>query len=474
MRHRRQIVPGWKLSNHGVAALLLFFFLAPLTSIFGASQESDKQNSAVVSAAQQVIQDLVAGHFDKVEGQYDARLAAALPPGKLAAAWPSLIEQEGAFQSITETHPSKVQGLDVVRMECKFQNGIVDATVAFDSDGKIEGLRFRPHPEAAQPWKPPAYAKENSFTELPLTLENGKYELPGKLTIPKGDGPFPAVVLVHGSGPHDEDETVGSNKPFADLAWGLASRGVAVYRYTKRTQQYGLQSADDPVKLTVEDEVISDARAAGAFLAKQPHIAPQQVYLAGHSLGAYLAPRIAAGDAQIAGIAMLGANARPLEQVVVEQIHYLASLNGTPTEEEQKRITAVEDGVKQIESPDLKPGDTVPFLGATTYGAYWLDLRGYDPVKTAAKLKIPILILQGGRDYQVTTSNFEAWGAALGKRNNVTMKIYPDLNHLFMPGTGRSTPAEYEQAGHVSEQVIDTIATWVLPSERPGTLKPAP
>ncbi|MFZ0581817.1 MAG: alpha/beta fold hydrolase [Candidatus Acidiferrales bacterium] len=458
----------------GVLPFILFVCAVASVAAFGAVQESGKQNSAAVTAAQQVIQELAAGQFDKVEAQYDARMAAALPPGKLAATWPSLIEQVGAFQSITNAHASKVQGLDVVRLECKFQNASLEATVAFDSNGKIAGLGFRPHQEEVAAWTPPAYAKESTFTELPLTLENGKFELPGKLTIPKGNGPFPAVVLVQGSGPHDEDETVGPNKPFADMAWGLASRGIAVYRYTKRTQQYGLQSSDDPAKLTVEDEVISDARAAVALVAKQPHIDPKQVLLIGHSLGAYLAPRIATDDAQIAGIAMLGANTRPLEQVVLEQIHYLASLNGTPTEDEQKRITAVEDAVKQIESQDLKPGDVVPFLGATTYGAYWLDLRGYDPVKTARKLKIPILILQGGRDYQVTPSNYEAWAAAIGRRSNVTMKIYPDLNHLFMAGSGHSTPAEYEQAGHVSEAVIDTIATWVLPSEKPGTLKQTP
>lgn len=458
----------------GVVASILLVCLAASAFARAGAQEAGAQNSAVVSAAQQVIQELVAGQFDKVEAQYDAQMAAALPPGKLAATWPSLIEQVGAFQSITNTHTSKVQGLNVVRLVCKFQIASLDATVAFDGNGKIAGLGFRPHQEEVAAWMPPAYAKESTFTVLALTLENGKFELPGKLTIPKGNGPFPAVVLVQGSGPHDEDETVGPNKPFADLAWGLASRGIAVYRYTKRTQQYGLQSSDDPAKLTVEDEVISDARAAVALVTKQPHIDPKQVFLLGHSLGAYLAPRIATDDEQIAGIAMLAANARPLGQVVLEQIHYLASLNGTPTEAEQKRITAVEDAVKQIDSPDLKPGDVVPFLGATTYGAYWLDLRGYDAVKTARKLKIPILILQGGRDYQVTPSNFDAWGEALGRRSNVTMKIYPDLNHLFMAGTAHSTPAEYEQAGHVSEAVIDTIAIWVLPSEKPGTLKQTP
>ena len=431
----------------GVLPFILFVCAVASVAAFGAVQESGKQNSAAVTAAQQVIQELAAGQFDKVEAQYDARMAAALPPGKLAATWPSLIEQVGAFQSITNAHASKVQGLDVVRLECKFQNASLEATVAFDSNGKIAGLGFRPHQEEVAAWTPPAYAKESTFTELPLTLENGKFELPGKLTIPKGNGPFPAVVLVQGSGPHDEDETVGPNKPFADLAWGLASRGIAVYRYTKRTQQYGLQSSDDPAKLTVEDEVISDARAAVALVAKQPHIDPKQVFLIGHSLGAYLAPRIATDDAQIAGIAMLGANTRPLEQVVLEQIHYLASLNGTPTEDEQKRITAVEDAVKQIESQDLKPGDVVPFLGATTYGAYWLDLRGYDPVKTARKLKIPILILQGGRDYQVTPSNYEAWAAAIGRRSNVTMKIYPGFESPFHGGQRALHPGGVRTGG---------------------------
>ncbi len=468
-----------KMMKSGVFAVVSLLVIVSVESGAGYGRLLEQQTpssaaSATSAAAQKIIQQLVAAQFEKVEAQFDSRMAAALPPGKLAAGWPSLILQAGAFQSITDTQLSKVQGMDVVRMECKFQNAILDATVAFDPDGKIAGLGFRPHQVAVAPWTAPAYAKQNLFAEQPLALVNGKFELPAKLTMPKGGGPFPAVVLVHGSGPHDEDETVGPNKPFEDIAWGLASHGVAVFRYTKRTLQYGSQSADDPTKMTVEDEVISDARAAVSLIAKQPRIDPQQVFLVGHSLGAYLAPRIATGDSQIAGIAMLGANTRPIEQVVLDQIHYLASANGKPSEDEQKRIAAVEEGVKQIESPDLKPDDTVPFIGATTFGAYWLDLRQYDPLKTAEKLKIPILIMQGGRDYQVTPANFEAWSAPLAKRNNVTLRIFPDLNHLFMTGEGRSTPSEYEKPGHVSEDVIDAIVVWVLPSEKPGTLKKTP
>ena len=231
-----------------------------------------------------------------------------------------------------------------------------------------------------------------------------------------------------------------------------------------------MQSSDDPVRMTVEDETISDARAAVALVAKQPKVDPKQVFLVGHSLGAYLAPRIATGDTEIAGIVMLAANARPLEKVVLEQIHYLAAMSGTPTAAEQKRIDAVEDAAKEIESPNLKPEDKIEFLGATTYGAYWLDLRAYDPLKTAAKLKIPILILQGGRDYQVTPSNFQAWSDALSNNRNVTLRIYPDLDHLFIRGTGPSKPSDYARLGHVSEEVVESIATFILPSEKPGSL----
>jgi dienelactone hydrolase len=428
------------------------------------------QESPSAVAAKLVIQELVAGQFEKVEAIYDARMKEALPPGKLADGWRDLNKQAGAFQAISSTETSQVQGLQVVKMQCKFENSLLDATVVFNPDGKLGGLSFRPHQTPPAPWTPPAYAKQDSFSEQPLTLVNGKFELPGTLTVPVGTGPFPAVVLVQGSGPQDQDETIGPNKPFKDLAWGLASRGIVVFRYTKRTQKYTVQSSDDPVHMTVEDETISDARAAVALVAKQPKVDLKQVFLLGHSLGAYLAPRIATGDTEIAGIVMLAANSRPLEKIVMEQIHNLAAMSGTPTEAEQKRIDAAEAGAKQIEGPNLKPEDKIEFLGATTYGAYWLDLRAYDPLKTAAKLKVPILIVQGGRDYQVTPSNFQAWSDALANNRNVTLRTYPDLDHLFIHGTGASKPSDYARLDHVSGEVVASIATWILPSEKPGSL----
>ena len=294
-----------------------------------------------------------------------------------------------------------------------------------------------------------------------MTVKFQRWELPGTLTTPLGDGPFSLVVLVHGSGPHDADETIGPNKTFKDLAWGLASRGVAVLRYTKRTAQYGAQSTDDPAALTVDDEIVNDARAAVELAKKQPKIDAKRVYVLGHSEGGYVAARIADGDAVIAGIILLAGSERPIEKMVVDQIRYLTSFPGVPPEQAQKQIAAAELAAKTIESPDLKKSDTVNLVGAKIPASYFLDLRGYDPAATIAKLKIRILILQGARDYQVTTEDFDAWKKALAGHTNANFKLYPNLNHLFESGQGKSVPTEYDKPGHMSAEAIGDIADWV-------------
>lgn len=451
------------------------------------SDQGSKSVPSSVPAAELVMQELSSGQFDKVEAQYDTKMAAANAPGKLAEAWAGLEKMLGSYESIVNVRAGKVQNFDVVLFICKFENSLVDAEVVYNSEGKIAGIRFGQHHEPRQEWKPPSYAQPSSFTEQPLDLVNGAFSLPGTLTVPNGAGPFPAVVLLQDSGPHDEDQTIGANKPLKDLAWGLASHGIAVYRYTKRTAKYGAKSNADPAKLTVNDEVVSDARAAVELLAKQNKVNRGQIYLVGFGLGGYLEPRIAEADPQIAGIAMLAANTRPLEKVLLGAVEYIAKQDAEqkaaeaadkptlapkpggdaapkatpePDAQDQKAVDRAEASVKQIESPNLKPGDTVQLLDGSMPASYWLDLRGYKPVQTAQELQIPILILQGESDYQVTpAADFSAWQNAFEHRRNVTLKLYPDLNHLFMSSTGPSM--DYSKPGHVDEQVVKDIAAWI-------------
>lgn len=451
--------------NRAPVLLLAALPFIPLTAhpqeAMHSTPNAPQSTSPLVATGREVVDELIAGEYAKVEARYNTQMAAALPPGKLQAAWEGLIGQVGDFQSITQTRLDEAGSQKIVTIVCKFEKAELDARVAFDSDGKLAGLFFRPHEAPLPPWVAPSYANPSSLTEIPLELVNGKYELPGILTIPEGDGPFPAIILVHGSGPHDLDETIGPNKPFKDLAWGLASRGIAVYRFTKRTAKYGTQISDDPASLTVDDEVIRDAQAAVALVAKQPKIDAKRVFLLGHSLGAYLAPRIANGDAQIAGLILLSAQSEPIEQLALAQTKYVAALSGIPTQQAQEQVKLAQDSVNQIESPELKQGDTVNFLGANSPASYWLDLRGYHPEKVAASLPIPMLILQGERDYQVPIADFNVWKAALSAKKNATLEAFPGLNHMFVAGTGPASPREYGKPGHVDEPVIAAISSWI-------------
>jgi dienelactone hydrolase len=291
--------------------------------------------------------------------------------------------------------------------------------------------------------------------EREVIVGSGEWALPGTLTLPaSGTGPFPAIVLVHGSGPHDRDETVGGTKVFRDLAGGLAARGVAVLRYEKRTKAHGARLKD--AEVTVKEEVVDDALAALALVRSQPEVDAKRVALLGHSLGGMLAPRIAAADPGLAGIAIVAGNARPLHVLALEQLDHLVS-TGSATKEQTAAMRAELEKVGALD-PAKPPAAGTRLVGAPA--AYWLDLAGYDPAATAHGLGVPVLVLAGGRDYQVGPKDFEVWKSALAALPNATFRLFPKLNHLLVEGDGPSTPAEYERSGHVAAEVVEAVAAW--------------
>jgi len=434
------------------AAALFILLAASATSAFGADDE-------LAASATALVDQMAAGDFEAAIEPFDATMRTALPADKLGQVWQGLTVQVGAFQGRGDTRQESVGPYRIVFVTCRFQKAPLDAKVVFDRAGKVTGLFFVPSVPPVR-YQPPDYVRADSFTETDITVGEGEWVLPGTLSVPGGHGPFPAVVLVHGSGPHDRDETVGPNKPFRDLAGGLASRGIAVLRYDKRTKVHGAKMADD-VDLTVREETVDDALAAVALLRETDGIAPARLFVLGHSLGGMLIPRIGARDPQLAGLIVMAGTSRPLEEVAADQVRYVQSL-GLPLSaresEELDKMMAELGRVKGLYAGEEVAADA-RILGACP--AYWLDLKGYSPPESAKDLKQPMLILQGGRDYQVTMKDFDGWRAALSGRDDVEFRLYPELNHLFAAGKGRSTPTEYEKPGHVAQAVIDDVAQWI-------------
>ena len=309
-------------------------------------------------------------------------------------------------------------------------------------------------------WEPPSYAAPERFAELEVTVGSGPLAVPGTLTLPHGNGPQPGVVLLSGGGPFDRDETSGVNKPLKDLAWGLASRGVAVARFDKVTfAQSG--TAIEP-GFTMADEYVPYAVAAVRLLQQQPAVDPERIFVLGHSMGGRAAPRVAAAEASVAGLVILAGDTEPMHHAAVRVAQHLALL--MPDLIPQAVVEAFTRQAGLVDSPDLSPATPAADLPFGWPASYWLDLRGDDPVATVVALDKPMLILQGGRDYQVTVENdLKGWQVGLAHRPDVVIRVYDADDHLFFPGSGPSTPAGYEPPQHVDPAVVADIAEWLAP-----------
>jgi dienelactone hydrolase len=301
-------------------------------------------------------------------------------------------------------------------------------------------------------------------TERAITVP-GPVPLPGTLTVPAGPGPFPALIIVHGSGGGDRDLTLGTKpplseiKPYRDLAWGLAQRGILVLRYDKRTRVQPMWFANRA--FTVREETVEDAVSALALLRQQPEVAAGRTFMIGHSLGGMLAPRIAREDGKLAGVILLaGATRAQVVEQVERQLAYIQSVSGADSGTVKAQRAQLAPLLERIKS--LTPADsanTQIVLGAPA--SYYLDLAHYDPALAMREVTLPLLVLQGMRDYQVTPDQLDDWLKTLGDRSDLTVKRYEKLNHLFLAGEGPPSPADYSRPGHVELQVISDIADWI-------------
>lgn len=416
-----------------------------------------------------IVRKLAAGEFTQVVARFDPYMTRALPADQLAAQWKELLQHAGAFVNVGKTAVTQQPGgYHSVAMTVAFERAAQnDALVVFDKSGHIAGLYFGPQPQDdLKDWQPPSYADVSSFHEIPLTVEDGAWHLPGILTLPNSKGPFPAVVLVPGSPPVDADETVGPNKVFKDLAWGLASRGIASLRYTKRTHQFGAGLGGGQISsFSLGEELGDDARAAFSLVFRRKEIDQSRIFLLGHSLGGIAVGQIASSDSRVAGIAVMGTPGGDLLLALIQRSEREAAAGG----EQGQQAAAAGATLKKVRDRVFVSGDVVDLFGQRNPASFWDSFRDYQPGSAAAQLKIPVLVAVAKHDAQVPPDDFAQWQGALAGRAHATVKLYPSLFHLFMPsvatGAGDS-PEDWGRPSHVDATFVNDVATWVLSARK--------
>jgi uncharacterized protein len=307
---------------------------------------------------------------------------------------------------------------------------------------------------------PKAEPKELSaatFVESNVEFPSGALKFPATLCLPaQRSAKVPFAVLVHGSGPNDRDETIGPNKPFRDLAHGLAAAGIGTLRYDKRT--FAFKGQLNLKTLTVDEETIDDAVAALRFVRALAEADAGHVYVLGHSQGATFAPVIA-DRAQAQGAILMAAAERPLDQVIPEQIAFQLKLAGRSQDEIDAAVRELKDAFARVRSGAAKDDEAVYYAPAH----YWRDFLSRDPQAALKNTRVPVLILQGGKDIQVLKVDYDLALQAVATKPAEMREahFFPNLNHLFIPVEGQPTGAEYGIAGHIPQEVMDTIAAWI-------------
>ncbi len=440
--------------------LIVLLSLALLLSCCGASAEQAPRKLESPADADEFVAAFFGEHPEEMDGawalsaQMEAALVAYGGISGLAAQFAPL----GVPLKVDPAYEGEIQGFRAFFVPCVFSATSADLVLVVQ-DGAIAGLSTGAYSDG----KEETPAESDLFDSISLALPVPSLgELPGILTVPKGEGPFPVVVLIHGSGTSDKDETIGSLKPFRDIAEGLAAQGVAVYRFDKRSYTFGLRLASDK-QFTLENESIEDAVNAVQLLAGQERIDPDRIFVLGHSLGGNAIPQIArelaSAPVSACGYIMLAASPRPLDVLIREQYNYLLSLLPEVTAEQQAEADAVFADLDKLEDLDsLSEDDTV----MNVYSPYWKWLAAYDIMQAAEEIAKPVLLLQGEEDYQVTMVDFGIWQDAFAQKENWTLKSYPGLTHPFVPGLKTEASAVYSGEGKVDEQVILDIASFVL------------
>lgn len=384
---------------------------------------------------------LVDKNIEKAHSYFDSSVGGQIPVEQLKAITEQLQGQIGGLKNIMEVNNEG----NLYYYYSEFEKTKLDVQLTFGENNKLLGFFLVPHKTFEKPDE-----------KTTLKIKSDGIELNGTLWVPPSNDKKKLVIFVHGSGAHDRDETVGENKPFKDIAEYLLNNGIATYRYDKRS--YSNPETFNE-KSTVEEETINDAVNAANYFKNNAEYKGYQIIILGHSQGAYMMPEIAK-KAQVSKYVFMAGNARPLQDLLIEQYEYLHTMD--PVKVPSEAVLEIKKQVAFLNSEKFTLNSPASELPLGQPAAYWEYLKRYNQLNEVKKIKAPMFFAQGGRDYQVTEKDFNLWKETLKNDKTAVFKFYPALSHLFIAGSGKPSPKDYEIKGKVDEQFLKDLTQFIL------------
>jgi len=438
--------------KHSILSLLLVLFILNNTI-------AQSEQKIFMTKSENIISLFKNRNYDSLSLQFNEQQISFNSAAALASNYEPLIEKYGGFTKFRYAGFSENIGQINLEYISKTVYNI-DFLIELVFNRENKKLILYRFTETYKSYAIPEYANAESYNDESITFAaDTTMPLTGILSLPISNKKVPLVIIIPAAGPSDADGNFVS-KPYKDIATGLASEGFAVFRYNKRSLNYGYnlsQNKMNGVLFTPREDVLDDLQAAINLLRKNPKVDSTKIYLLGHGEGAYLAPFVATENPFIKGIIMMGANANHPLEMMIDQNKYLGRI--LP----HKKVHFDEDDAKAkiVLKHKVKENTSYFLLPHEIPAKYWLWINKYDQIKVAKKLTIPIFIMQGARDYQVDKKNFAVWEKKLKKHKNVTFKIYEKMNHIMHSGEGESTYSEYAIMRHIPFEVINDLHVWL-------------
>jgi dienelactone hydrolase len=436
---------------------IVFTLLCMLLTLGSKAQQ---HKELIIKTSTDIANRLLARSFDSIVVYFDSTLATDLTAHKLEQNFDGNEMVYGKLQAAGEPVMELMNDKITTRTKLTFAKSSLLLSLNFSSEGKVSSMFIS---SFSGFYTIPAYVTSVAFLEEKVDFGKKGWEINGTLSYPRDEQKHPLVIIVHGSGPLDRDGSSGGTKIYRDLAWGLSTQGVCVFRYDKRSNIHGGKLFMESFKgndYTPYDEIVEDVFLAIQLMKQNKHVDTNNIFVVGHSQGGMMLPLIAQ-KTPLKGMVLLAANARPIQDMLIEQMYYLYpdGVLSVISYNERNTIIRQANNAKKKKLPQDTPLDSLPF---GVRASYWNYLNQYDQLKVFKKLKLPTLVLQGERDYQVTMTDYALWQKAAQKRKGPTAFIsYPKLNHMFVAGEGLSKPPEYQVPANLDEKVVRDILEWI-------------